>query len=337
MATRWLIITAVTAFFVTAGLGYILIPLLHKLKFGQPIKDIGPVWHKSKQGTPTMGGILFVLGILVSLLIAAFFTEGGRDGFGAEEIVTTFNYRLWNGVGMALLFGLAGFIDDMLKIKRHNNNGLSSTQKLIMQILIASTYLLSNEMSGIGTTKLWIPFAGLFDIGLFYYPLMVFIIISIVNAVNFTDGVDGLCGCVTFVAAAFFALMAGVYSIFGLSLLSMALLGALAGYLIWNFYPGKVMMGDLGSHYLGGLVVALAFYMDKPLLLLPVGIVYFWEMISVVLQILFFKTTGKRIFKMTPIHHSFEMSGWSERKICLIFSAVGIAGAAIAAVLVIYG
>lgn len=337
MATKWLIITAVTAFVVTAGFGFILIPLLHKLKFGQPIKDIGPVWHKSKQGTPTMGGILFVLGVVISVVLAALFTEGARDGYGIAEEVTQFNYRLWNGIGMALLFGLAGMMDDMLKIKRRNNNGLSSNQKLILQIMIASAYLLSNELSGVGTTSLWIPFAGQFNLGLFYYPLMVFIIISIVNAVNFTDGVDGLCGSVTFVVAAFFAMAAGIYSLFGLSLLSVALLGAMAGYLIWNFYPGKVMMGDLGSHFLGGLVVALAFYMDKPILLLPVGIVYFWEMISVVLQIIFFKTTGKRIFKMTPIHHSFEMSGWSERKICLVFSAVGVAGAAVAAVLVIYG
>ncbi len=337
MASRWLIITAVTSFLVTAGLGYILIPVLHKLKYGQPIKEIGPTWHKNKQGTPTMGGLLFVLGVVVSLLIAAFFTEGARDGFGSDEVVSQFNSRLWNGLVMALLFGFAGFIDDMIKIRRKHNTGLTSKQKLFLQILISIAFLLTLQLSGTANTSVWVPFLGIYDIGFFYYPLMVFIIVAEVNAVNFTDGVDGLCSSVTFVAAAFFAVISGIYYLFGLGLMSMALMGAMAGFLVWNLNPAKVFMGDLGSHFLGGLIVAMAFYINKPLLLLPVGIVYFLEMLSVVLQIISFKTTGKRIFKMSPIHHHFEMSGWSEKKICTIFSLVGLLGAAIAYWLEIYG
>lgn len=323
-----IVLTAVVAFAVTAVLGIWFVPFLHRVKYGQPINDIGPTWHKNKQGTPTMGGVLFIIGILVAVTAGYVVSVFQRAQLsGAEEMNVV---RLMAGLMMALAFGFMGFIDDYIKVVRKRNLGLTAVQKIIMQTVISAVYLATLYLRGDSSTVLVLPFFGQLDMGLLYYPVMLLFIIFIVNAVNLTDGIDGLCGSVTFVVSACFLIVAGMLANSEMSILSTAVAGAMIGYLIWNFYPAKVFMGDTGSMFLGGLVVALGFGVGLPAFIVPIGIVYLCEAGSVVLQVAGFKLTGKRIFKMSPIHHHFEMSGYSEIRIVALFSLVAAVGCILA-------
>lgn len=330
-----IILGGVIAFGVTVALGFVLIPYLHKLKFGQTILDIGPKWHKRKQGTPTMGGIMFIIASVLAI-VATVVTDRlmGGDLIGGNSIVKNAYYtRFWSGVIMALSFAFVGFVDDYIKVVKKRNLGLTSMQKTVMQLLIIFCYLISMRMTG--EQSMFIPFVGNVPMGWFYWIFGIAVIYGTVNAVNFTDGIDGLCSSVTLTAAVSFIVIAFMRKNMGAGLLSSVLLGACAGFLVWNRNPAKVFMGDTGSMFLGAMVVAVAYTLECPLILLLTGIVYVIEGLSDILQIGYFKLThGKRIFKMAPIHHHFEMSGWSENKICLVFSFVNLIGGALAAVLI---
>ena len=326
----WTMIAAAIAFAITALLGKWMVPFLHKINFGQTIREVGPKWHQKKNGTPTMGGFMFMIGIVtacaICLPIYLCSTESGKLeltlGFRTTQVIA--------GILMAVCFGMIGFLDDYIKVVKKRNLGLNVRQKLVLQFLVAGAYLLSVYLSG-GSSATYIPLVGLVDLGVFYWILSLLGIVGIVNAVNFTDGIDGLNGSVTFFYSTFFMLMSGLLEYYGTSIVGAATAGACLGFLIWNFNPAKVFMGDTGSLFLGGIVCALGFGMNMPILILLVGIVYIIEIVSVVIQVVFFKLThGKRVFKMTPIHHHFEMCGWSEVKICVVFSLVTILTGALA-------
>ncbi len=307
-------ICAVIGFLASALIGPFLIPVLRKLKFGQQILEIGPNWHKSKSGTPTMGGIIF---ILATLLVSVIFV---RDLKG-----------LLAGL-FALACGGIGFLDDYIKVVKKRNLGLSAMWKVILMLLVSSAFVVVGIELGLVKTTLWIPFTNLYpELSYFISILLVFLMIGFINAVNLTDGIDGLAGSVTFVVSLFFTLVSMVFLSEGMTSFSAGLCGALCGFLIYNLHPAKVFMGDTGSLFLGGAVVALAILNDMPLMLIIVGIIYLVEALSVMLQVTYFKLThGKRIFKMTPIHHHFELSGYSENKIVLLFSAVTLLSCVIA-------
>ncbi|WP_417099831.1 phospho-N-acetylmuramoyl-pentapeptide-transferase [Hominenteromicrobium sp.] len=322
----------VIAAVITGLLGYFMVPFLHKIKFGQTIREVGPSWHKNKQGTPTMGGIMFIIGSSVAAVICiAFLWLNG----GAETQLMF--VKVVAGALMAVGFGIVGFLDDYISIKKHRNLGLTEIQKLILQFIIVGAYLLSVALAG-GTTETVIPFLGSVDLGFFYYILAAVFIVGMVNAVNFTDGIDGLNTSVTLVVALVFSVIAMLLNRVGLSLYAAAIVGAMIGFLFWNANPAKVFMGDTGSLFLGGAVCALAFGVDMPILLILIGIIYIVEILSVVLQVTYFKIThGKRIFKMAPIHHHFEMCGWNENKICFVFSGVTLLAGIIGVLLAVFG
>ena len=317
---------------ITGLLGRFMVPFLHKLKFGQTIREIGPSWHKGKQGTPTMGGLMFIIGGLAAaaICIAFLWMHGGAE----TQLMLV---KIVAGALMAVGFGLVGFIDDYISIKKHRNLGLTEIQKLVLQFIIAAAYLVSVALAG-GTTETVIPFVGAVDLGVFYYFIAAVLIVGMVNAVNFTDGLDGLNSSVTLVVSLTFSVIAMMLNRVGFSILAAAMVGALIGFLFWNANPAKGFMGDTGSLFLGGFVCALAFGVDMPILLILVGIIYIVEILSVVLQVTYFKAThGKRIFKMAPIHHHFEMCGWNENKVCLVFSAVTLLAGILAVLIVRFG
>ena len=322
----------VASFAITALLGHWLIPELHKLKFGQTIREVGPKWHKNKQGTPTMGGLMFILGIAVAMMacLPVFYTLGVEETF-------LMKVKVFAGLGMAVAFGAIGFMDDYISILKKRNLGLTEKQKLVLQFAVAAAYFLSLGLAG-EPTATTIPFVGQLDLGWFYYILAAIVLVGLVNAVNFTDGIDGLNSTVSFFVFLALSLCAGALSMTGLTALGLAAAAGCVGFLLWNWHPAKVFMGDTGSLFLGGMVGALAFGLDLPILLLPVGLVYWAEILSVVLQVTYFKSThGKRLFKMSPIHHHFEMCGWSEVKICLVFGLVALIGGAIALACTLFG
>ena len=328
---------ALTAFVITGLSGKWLIPFLRRLHFGQTILEDGPKWHKKKQGTPTMGGIMFILGIAVAIVVfvPVYYFRSGTANTLLEPL--TMKARIYGGLVMALAFGAIGFFDDYIKVVKKRNLGLTARQKLVLQFLAAGAYLATLYLSGSGSSTI-IPFLGSVDFGLLYWVLALLIIVGVVNAVNFTDGIDGLNASVTFFAGLSFLVISGFLSLNGIGIVAGALAGGCLGFLLWNFNPAKVFMGDTGSLFLGGMVCALAFGLNLPILLLPIGLVYLCEIFSVVLQVSYFKAThGKRLFKMSPIHHHFEMCGWSEVKICLIFSLVTAIGGALALFSVMYG
>ena len=327
-----LLVTVVSAFLITSVIGMWLIPFLRRLHFGQTILDIGPAWHKPKQGTPTMGGIMFIAGITIAILAGWLTLELSEQGVADASAAGSF--YLWGGLLMALAFGLIGFLDDYISVVKKQNLGLKAGQKSLAQLLVAVVYLAAQQIFA-PTTSFWLPFIGDLDIGIFYYPLMLFIIVGTVNAVNLTDGIDGLDASVTMVAAMGFMVIASIAGFSQMNLLAAALAGGCLGFLVWNFHPAKVFMGDTGSLFLGGMVVALAFGLRRPVLLVFIGIVYVVETLSDIIQIGSVKLTGKRVFKMAPIHHHFEMSGWSEVKIVAVFSAVTAVGCLIAVLLVL--
>lgn len=325
-------LAAVLAFGITAISGVKLVPYLHKLKFGQNIREEGPTWHRAKQGTPTMGGIMFMLGSIIALLAAYTLyctTVGG------ETMLTVI--RVAAGMLMTAAMGMVGFMDDFISIRKKRNLGLTEKQKLVLQFAIVGAYLLTVRLAG-GSSEMLIPFVGTVDWGIFYYIFSAIFIVGMINAVNFTDGIDGLNSSVTFVVSICFMVIAFIFKSTGMAVMSAACAGGCLGFLIWNFNPAKVFMGDTGSLYLGGMVCALAYGLNIPLLLIPMGIIYIVEIVSVVMQVSYFKLThGKRIFKMTPIHHHFELCGWNEVKICFVFSAVSLVVGLICILCVVFG
>lgn len=332
------ILAVVVGFVVSFGLGYVIIPWLHKLKFGQTILDIGPSWHKNKQGTPTMGGILFMCGVTVSMILVLITDRvmGGDIVAGDSLVPGNVKTKLYSGIIMAFAYALIGFVDDYIKVVKKRNLGLTIFEKSIAQILVMGGYLLSLHMAG--ATYVFVPFLGNVDTGIFFWILGPVVMYCTVNAVNFTDGIDGLCASVTSVFALSGIIIAVLRGVFGAGLLCSALLGSLLGYLIWNRNPAKVMMGDTGSMFLGGLVIAVSYCLDMPWLILLSGIIYVIEFASDIIQIVYFKAThGKRIFKMAPIHHHFEKCGWKEKKIVYVFSFVNIIGCIAAVLLVLSG
>lgn len=329
------LLASVLAFGITAALGIKVIPWLHQLKYGQTIKEIGPTWHEKKQGTPTMGGIMFMVGIVGALAVCLpLYYYLQQKGVIASYYETQgYWIRIIAGILMALLFGAVGFLDDYIKVIKKQNDGLTPGQKMIFMILISGGYLATLAMIGDASVTS-IPFLGDVNVGFLFYPISMFMIVGFVNAVNLTDGIDGLCSSVTFFAAIIFIMIAGMRSMFGMSVFSAAVAGGCLGFLVWNFFPAKVFMGDTGSLFLGGLFCAMAYGVNMPVLVPLVGIIYLCEAGSVMLQVSYFKAThGKRIFKMSPIHHHFEMCGWSEVKIVWSFSLVTLIAGVIAVAL----
>lgn len=332
------VIAAVVAFAATAGSGYFVIPYLRKLKFGQTILDIGPNWHKEKQGTPTMGGIMIIIGVLLGL-VTAYTYSAFTGGLFKEELGNKYYFNnLISGVIMALLMALMGFMDDYIKVVKKRNLGLTARQKTVMQLLIAGAYLFSLYLGGMRST--YIPFIGDVDItqgiGLVFWPIAVMFIYGFTNAVNLTDGVDGLASAVTMVVACAFLLASAFLTNISMNVLSAVLAGACIGFICWNAHPAKVFMGDTGSMFLGGLVVAISFGIGRPVLLIFAGCTYFLEAISDIIQVIYYKKTKKRFFKMAPLHHHFEMSGWSEEKVVFVFSLITFVGCAIALLPIIF-
>ena len=307
------ILTIVTAFVLTLVLGRFLIPALRALKAGQAIREDGPTWHNSKAGTPTMGGLMFMAAAAVCVAIFGF--TGMKTGdFSALYVLL-----------LALCFGLVGFLDDFFKVKYKRNLGLTSIQKACLQMAVSAIFLYILYKEGIMSASLYIPF---FNVSWQIHPILyiffaMFVFVGCVNAVNLTDGLDGLSSSVTVIVMVFFTAVAVAMERFTLAILPASLIGGLAAFLCYNWKPAKVFMGDTGSLFLGGVVCGLAFALDMPLILILVGIVYICETLSVILQVGYFKLThGKRLFKMSPIHHHFEKCGWKEEKIVLIFTAV---------------
>lgn len=332
------VIAAAVAFAVTAGLGYIVIPYLKRLKFGQTILDIGPKWHKDKQGTPTMGGVMIIAGVLVSLCIAYAYSAVVKGRF-SDEMQDSYRLSvLLSGIIMALCMSSIGFMDDYIKVVKKRNLGLTARQKTFLQLLVSAAYLASLALSGMDTTT--VPFIGDIDItsglGLLFWPIALMFIYGFTNAVNLTDGIDGLASTVTLVVACAFMLASGFLYNMGINAMSAALAGACVGFILWNAKPAKVFMGDTGSMFLGGMVVAISFGTGRPVLLLFAGITYFLEALSDILQVAYYKKTKKRLFKMAPLHHHFEMCGWSEQKIVLVFSGFTVIGCTIALLPIIF-
>lgn len=299
--TLLLLKTALTAFLAAALIGPVAIPILHRLKFGQEIREIGPSWHKKKSGTPTMGGFIF---IIPTILAALLFVRTPRAVF-----VLLFS----------LAFGLIGFVDDFIKVILKRNLGLTEKQKSLLQIFAAVLFVFTGLKMGFVDTKVIIPFVNkTVDFGVYIYVIFtVFVIVGATNSVNLTDGVDGLAASVTVVVCVFFGAASHKLNADDTAALSYANAAACLGFLLFNRHPAKVFMGDTGSLYLGGAVCFTAVVLKLPLVLIIAGGVYVIETLSVIIQVTSFKLTGKRVFKMSPIHHHFEMCGWSERKIVL--------------------
>ena len=310
------IIAAGLAFVLTLVIGRFLIPELRKLKAGQEIRADGPTWHMSKAGTPTMGGIMFILGAGVIVFILGW--GNMLDGVFVHLYVYLF----------ALIFGLIGFVDDYRKVRQHQNEGLTAKQKFVLQLAAAILFLCLMRYEGLLSNHLYIPFLNVsVEINwIVYLVFAAFVIVGCVNAVNLTDGIDGLACSVTFVVMVFFAVTGYLWSAGGAgALFPAAMAGGLAAFFVYNHHPAKVFMGDTGSLFLGGAVAALAFSMDMPLILIPVGIIYILETLSDIIQVSYFKAThGKRFFKMAPLHHHLELSGWSEAKLVTVFSLVTV-------------
>ncbi|MBC7765954.1 MAG: phospho-N-acetylmuramoyl-pentapeptide-transferase [Hyphomonadaceae bacterium] len=298
------------AFIITAIQGPFIIPYLKKLKFGQSIREEGPSWHIKKTGTPTMGGVMFIISVTISVLLMG---------------VNRYTVALVLG---ALGFGGIGFIDDFIKVVLKRNLGLTARQKFISQLIVAAIFCAFVYQFGMISGQLSLPFIT--DTWamptMLYLPLLVFVMIGTVNSVNLTDGLDGLATSVTTVVAIFFAIVAckgGESPVgFAATVFSAALVGGCIGFLIFNKHPAKIFMGDTGSLYLGGALSAVAILLDMPLYLIIVGGIFMAETLSVILQVISFKTTGKRIFKMSPLHHHFEMCGWNETKIVWVFTGI---------------
>ena len=305
------ILAIIIAFAVSAILCPIVIPFLHKLKFGQQVREDGPQAHLKKQGTPTMGGLVFLTAVVITSLLYI------RD-----------YPRIIPVLFMTVGFGVIGFLDDYIKIVMKRSEGLNPVQKLIGQFIITGIFVYYLVCSGEVGTSMLVPFTGGFEHGLYlnlgflFIPFVFFVVLGTDNGVNFTDGLDGLCTSVTILVATFLTIISiGENS--GISPITGAVVGSLLGFLLCNVYPAKVFMGDTGSLALGGFVSASAFMMQIPLFIPIIGLIYLVEVLSVIMQVSYFKAThGKRIFRMAPIHHHFELGGWSETRVVAVFSIV---------------
>ncbi len=330
--TLWLIIllTSLVSFGIAALSGKWLVPFLHKLKFGQPIKvKDGPEWHAKKQGTPTMGGFMFIISTVLAAM-GSYMAYRIWAGIDSLDIAANNRFFLLLSVLIfSLLFGFIGFIDDYTKVVRKNNDGLTAIQKIILQTIFSVGFLFALHIFGGGRTSINLGFWESPDLGIFYYILMFAVIIYLTNAVNLTDGVDGLCGSVTFTAMLIYTVCCSILLETELSIFTMALAGGCLGFLMWNLNPAKCFMGDTGSMFLGAAVTAVGLVLHNHMLMLLVSLIYIIEALSVMIQVTYFKITkkiygeGRRIFKMTPIHHHFEISKWSEYKIVISFSLTG--------------
>ena len=295
-----------------------LIPVLKSRKIGQKIYDIGPRWHKGKEGTPIMGGVGFIIpSVIAFVILLIIYAVNGR----AAELLPA---ALTLGLGVAN--GLIGFFDDYTKLIKKQNEGFLAWQKFGLQLIAAALYLFGMRALGFIDTALSIPYLNVeLELGIFYYIVALLLITGMVNGVNLTDGIDGLSSSVTAVVGAFFAVAAFAAELPELSCLAATVIGGTVGFLMYNFYPAKVFMGDTGSLYLGGMVVGMAFLVGQPLIIIVAGLVYICEIASDILQVGYFKLThGKRLFKMAPIHHHFEKCGWSEVRIVAVFSAAAV-------------
>lgn len=333
------VVTAAVGFFSVFLLGYVMIPFLKRLKFGQTIREDGPKWHQSKEGTPTMGGIMILFGLLLAVFIGVLYGYITGDKIKLELFNPVKTSRWIAGLSLAAAMGLIGLIDDYIKVVKKRNLGLTARQKTFAQLIVSAAYLIVLLFGGMTTT--YIPFLGEVNIlsgpGLVFWPIALFFVYGFTNAVNLTDGIDGLASSITLVVCCAFMVLAGIGSFYGANLLAAAGAGVCIGFVMWNAHPAKVFMGDTGSMLLGGLVVGLSFAVGKPILLMLAGIVYLLEALSVILQVAHYKRTKKRIFKMTPIHHHFEMCGWSEEKIVFVFSFVTLIGCVLALLPVVLG
>ena len=305
-----ILITGVVGCALSWALGHFLLPVLHALKAGASIREIGPTWHNNKTGTPIMGGLMFIFASILCLL---------------GNLPSMTDYSVFFVLVLALCFGFIGFLDDFTKVRYHRNLGLTSMQKAMLQMAVSALFLYAMYKAGVMDTHLYIPF---WNRTFYLHPIVyiffaMFVMVGCVNSVNLTDGVDGLSSSVTLPVMVFFAAASVALGKYDLALLPASLVGGLIAYLTYNWHPAKVFMGDTGSLFLGGVVCAMAFALEMPLILILVGFVYICETMSDILQISYFKLThGKRLFRMAPIHHHFEMCGWKEEKIVLSFAGV---------------
>ena len=317
-----ILVAAVVAFVISAVIGKFLVPALRRWKAGQSIKEDGPTWHMSKQGTPTMGGLMFILATIIVVLVVN--GPAILSGDWTSVIVLVF----------ALVFGAIGFLDDYAKIKKKENTGLTAGQKFLLQLAAAILFIVLLRKCGILSPNLYVPFFGV-ELHLPWVVYLIFAVLVItgtVNAVNITDGLDGLSSSVTLPVCAFFAAAFGWAWVkwqqsgtAGMAVFAAALFGGLVGFLVYNHYPAKVFMGDTGSLFLGGAVCGMAFALDMPLILRLLGIIYSIETLSDIIQVTYFKAThGKRIVRMAPLHHHLEMGGWNEKKVVFVFASISL-------------
>lgn len=320
-----ILITGVVGCALSWALGHFLLPVLHALKAGASIREIGPTWHNNKTGTPIMGGLMFIFASILCLLL---------------NLTAMTDYSVFFVLALGLCHGFIGFLDDFAKIRHHRNLGLTSLQKAMLQMAVSALFLYAMYKAGAMDTHLYIPFWNRsFELHpIVYIFFAMFVMVGCVNSVNLTDGVDGLSSSVTLPVMVFFTAASVALGEYDLALLPASLIGGLIAYLTYNWHPAKVFMGDTGSLFLGGVVCAMAFALEMPLILILVGFVYICETMSDILQISYFKLThGKRLFKMSPIHHHCEMCGWSEVKICVIFGVITAIGGGAALLLTIFG
>ncbi len=309
LGIRELTFTAMIGFLIVIILGPIFIPMLARFKFGQTVRDEGPQSHLAKNGTPTMGGVMMIVAILITGLTRATISKG-----------------LIVGLICIVGFGFVGFLDDFIKIKMKRSLGLKAYQKIILQFALALYIAYYQYSASPSATQLVIPFTNhIINLGIWYIPFMMIFIIGTVNAVNLTDGLDGLASGVTLIVSCFFVLFAVSISNSDVAILAAATAGACLGFLGFNSYPAKVFMGDTGSMALGGAVVAFATLTKSQLIIIIVGFIYLAEALSVMIQVTYFKlTNGKRIFKMAPLHHHFEQCGWPETRVVFVFWIVTV-------------
>lgn len=313
------LIVAVAVFAISAVVLYFLIPVLRAKKVGQTIYELGPSWHGNKQGTPTMGGIGFIpVFLLVLAVFAVIYLI--KAGTAASASLIPLALTLLLGVANAAI----GFVDDYCKLLKKQNQGLTAWQKLLLQLVFAAAYVAMMAITGNLHTDVTVPFTHLtVQLGWLAYPIYIIIIAGFVNATNLTDGVDGLASSITAVVSLFLTVMAVITAQGGMGIISAALFGAVCAFLLFNHHPARVFMGDTGSLFIGGVLMGCAFMAHMEVLVLIAGLVYVAEMLSSLLQIVYFKLThGKRLFKMAPLHHHFEKCGWNENKIVLVFSLV---------------
>lgn len=296
--------TVLIAFIISLILGPILIPVLRRLKIGQSVREEGPKSHYVKSGTPTMGGIIFLLALVITVI---------STGIMNRDLMVL--------LLASLGFGLIGFVDDYIIVVKKSNLGLRAGQKFFAQVVLAVILAVYQSNTSIAGTSILIPFSGnqFLDLGILYIPFIVFVVVGTVNSVNLTDGLDGLASGVSIIVLSFFAIVASMWGADNVTIFSAALIGGCLGFLVHNTYPAKIFMGDTGSLALGGAIASIAILMNLTLWLPIVGGIFFIETISVIIQVVSFKSRGRRVFLMSPLHHHLEHKGWKETKVVVVF------------------